>query len=108
MIPFAAYESTTPFTLVPTGCFSTNCKNGMSSFAIFCFALGGGAFGIGMGLLAAALAGAASFLTTFPVFTERRLVGPRTGKRSTKTHPTRGTGLPPMRRPSSKSHLYLP
>lgn len=33
----------------------------------------------------------------------RRLVGPRTGVRATNTHPTAGTGLPPMSRPSSKS-----
>ena len=33
-----------------------------------------------------------------------RLVGPRTGVRITNTHPTAGTGLPPMRRPSSNSH----
>ncbi len=37
-----------------------------------------------------------------------RLIGPRTGTRSTQTHPMCGTGLPPMRRPSSKSHLYSP
>ena len=33
-----------------------------------------------------------------------RLTGPRTGMRSTKTQPTWGTGFPPIRRPSSKSH----
>ncbi len=37
-----------------------------------------------------------------------RLIGPRTGTRSTHTQPTCGTGLPPMRRPSSKSHVYSP
>ncbi len=37
-----------------------------------------------------------------------RLTGPRTGTRSTHTHPTCGTGLPPIRRPSSKSHVYSP
>ena len=36
----------------------------------------------------------------------RRLTGPRTGVRATNTHPTCGTGLPPMRRPSSNSHGY--
>jgi hypothetical protein len=35
--------------------------------------------------------------------TARRLAGPRTGARSTNTQPTCGTGLPPIRRPSSKS-----
>ena len=34
----------------------------------------------------------------------RRLTGPRTGVRSRNTHPTPGTGLPPIRRPSSKTH----
>ena len=37
-----------------------------------------------------------------------RLVGPLTGSRSTNTHPTNGTGFPPMRRPSSNSHGYVP
>ena len=37
VIPFAAYDSTTAFTFEPTGCFSTNCKYGMSSLAIFAF-----------------------------------------------------------------------
>ena len=36
--------------------------------------------------------------------TARRLTGPRTGTRATKTQPTPGTGLPPQSRPSSKSH----
>jgi hypothetical protein len=40
--------------------------------------------------------------------TARRLVGPRTGDRSTKTHPTWGTGLPPTRRPGSNSQAYWP
>ena len=30
----------------------------------------------------------------------------RTGRRSTNTHPTCGTGLPPSKRPMSKSHVY--
>ena len=38
----------------------------------------------------------------------RRLVGPRTGARSMNTQPTWGTGLPPIRRPFSKSHGYWP
>ncbi len=37
-----------------------------------------------------------------------RLLGPRTGVRSVKIHPTSGTGFPPMRRPSSKSQSYSP
>ena len=38
----------------------------------------------------------------------RRLATPRTGERSTNTQPTSGTGLPPISRPSSKSHVYSP
>ncbi len=37
-----------------------------------------------------------------------RLLGPRMGKRGVKIHPTPGTGLPPMRRPSSKSQGCSP
>ena len=37
--------------------------------------------------------------------TATRLLGPRTGVRGVKIHPTPGTGLPPMSRPSSNSHL---
>src|SRR5439155_26597867 len=37
-----------------------------------------------------------------------RLFGPRTGVRATKTQPTPGNGLPPIRRPSSNSHSYSP
>src|SRR5436853_2297325 len=49
------------------------------------------------------------FLVSFRASrTDRRLAGPRTGARSTKTHPTFGTGLPPISRPSSKSHWYWP
>jgi hypothetical protein len=40
--------------------------------------------------------------------TATRLFGPRTGVRGVKIHPTPGTGLPPISRPSSKSHLYSP
>ena len=36
--------------------------------------------------------------------TARRLTGPRTGTRATKTQPTPGTGLPPQSRPSENSH----
>src|SRR4051812_20247330 len=35
--------------------------------------------------------------------TDRRLAGPRTGVRSRNTQPRPGTGLPPMRRPSSNN-----
>ena len=35
-----------------------------------------------------------------------RLTIPRTGRRNEKIQPTPGTGLPPMRRPGSKSHSY--
>ncbi|CAB4599870.1 unannotated protein [freshwater metagenome] len=41
-------------------------------------------------------------------FTALRLTGPRTGMRGTNTQPMCGTGLPPMRRPSSKSQSYWP
>ena len=40
--------------------------------------------------------------------TARRLTGPRTGVRLTKTQPIGGTGLPPTRRPSSKSQSKVP
>ncbi len=40
--------------------------------------------------------------------TATRLFGPRTGVRGVKIQPTPGTGLPPINRPSSKSHLYSP
>ncbi len=40
--------------------------------------------------------------------TARRLTGPRTGERKRNTQPTPGTGLPPTRRPSSKSHANFP
>ena len=38
----------------------------------------------------------------------RRLTGPRTGALGTYTQPTPGIGLPPIRRPSSKSHSWVP
>ena len=41
-------------------------------------------------------------------FTDSRLRGPRTGLRGVKIQPTPGTGLPPIRRPLSKSHSYSP
>ena len=40
--------------------------------------------------------------------TDSRLLGPRTGVRGVKIQPTPGTGLPPIRRPLSKSHSYSP
>ena len=42
----------------------------------------------------------------FASLTDRRLRGPRTGDRSMNTHPTWGTGLPPMSRPWSNSQPY--
>ncbi|NDB05551.1 MAG: hypothetical protein EBX95_07330 [Acidimicrobiia bacterium] len=71
---------------------------------------GGSDFGTGIGFIASALTftlGATSF---FPPFSasrmDRRLLSPRTGVRLTKTHPTFGTGLPPISRPSSNNHGY--
>jgi len=37
-----------------------------------------------------------------------RLLGPRMGKRGVKIHPTPGTGLPPISRPSSNNHGCSP
>ena len=58
----------------------------------FCLAAsrapGGGVLGTGIGRLASRLA----------FFTDFEAIG-RTGNRSMNTHPTFGTGLPPMRRP---------
>ena len=73
--------------------------------AVRVVAPGGGFFGTGMGSLARLLAvrqelvaGALDFFVAF------RDTGPRTGVRSTNTHPTCGTGFPPTSRPSSNSH----
>ena len=57
----------------------------------------------------AALAGAesGSFLD-FASAVAARLLGPRMGSRGVKIHPTPGTGLPPMRRPSLNSHGCSP
>lgn len=79
-------------------------------------ARGGGAVGTGIGPVAAIdwrrlgpsaaaapVALAARVRGVRPSRTDLRLAGPRTGVRRTNTHPTSGTGLPPMRRPSSKS-----
>lgn len=85
---------------------------------------GGGNFGTGIGP-SAEIAGGVSdeaaertplrpedrpgaLSTTFCSFTDRRLIGPLTGTRFTKTQPTWGTGLPPIKRPSSNSHAYSP
>ena len=43
----------------------------------------------------------------FVALVARRLTGPRTGTRATKTQPTPGTGLPPQRRPSANSHSWV-
>ncbi|HAB57009.1 MAG TPA: hypothetical protein DCE75_03050 [Acidimicrobiaceae bacterium] len=56
--------------------------------------------------LAAALDGGASASSAWA--RARRLTGPRTGARGTYTQPTSGIGLPPIRRPSSKSHSWVP
>ena len=107
--PCDVYASTLALTVDPTGDFSTNVKNGITSFVSRTRAPGGGAFGTGIGLLAEALAFLVFFSTTLPpLLIARRLVDPRTGSLSTNTHPTLGTGFPPSRRPSSKSHSYLP
>jgi hypothetical protein len=99
---------------------------GAAGFAPGIVALGGGAFGTGIGRLASGLdIGArlsrrprpprsASGSATPPSFLRRasltalRLIGPRTGVRATNTHPMCGTGLPPISRPSSNSHGYVP
>ena len=71
---------------------------------------GGGDLGTGIGFIASALTftlGADSFLPPFSASRmERRLLSPRTGVRLTNTHPTFGTGLPPISRPSSNNHAY--
>ena len=72
---------------------------------------GGGAVGTGIGWLASRLADRRTgFGSPRPLPPPRaarcdlRLIGPLTGRRSTNTQPTYGTGLPPISRPSSKSH----
>ena len=83
------------------------------------FGPGGGAVGTGIGCDASLLArppvrprrllGRAVPLELFLAsLTARRLIGPRTGTRGTKTQPTLGTGLPPMSRPSSNNQSYSP
>ena len=150
--PCDEYDSTVPFTLVPTGWCSTNSRNGINSLTTSpAFVVrsrrpppasnrwdtdgdeeeeagddssllgsvllrpGGGDVGTGIGSIAAALAlrllRPLSLSRCEPRFAPPRdapvafrLTGPRTGRRSTNTQPTCGTGLPPIRRPSSKSH----
>lgn len=46
----------------------------------------------------------APFSASDLLFTAARLFGPRTGVRGVKTHPTPGTGFPPISRPGSNSH----
>ena len=71
---------------------------------------GGGAVGTGIGRLASLLAVRRLALGSDdrpPLRAARwdlRLTAPFTGRRSTKTQPTFGTGLPPISRPSSNSH----
>ena len=75
---------------------------------------GGGDFGTGMGFMATALTLARVRLAGMTSSSEpglasrtaRRLLSPRTGTRSTNTHPILGTGLPPIKRPSSNSQGY--
>jgi len=64
---------------------------------------GGGVLGTGIGADASLLGRLAARPGAFLSRTARRLTGPRTGARGTKTQPTWGTGLPPMSRPSSNS-----
>ncbi len=78
---------------------------------------GGGALGTGMGRLASGLptrivvdfalepAGLRRRLASFIAL---RLMAPRTGMRGTNTQPMCGTGLPPIRRPSSNNQSYCP
>src|SRR5215213_5468182 len=136
--PCDEYDSTTPFTLLPTGWCSTNSRNGSRSLtgpplgaAVARSAAtgtgagaggtplvrrtpGGGAVGTGIGRLACGLAWRRDGRLSRPPPPPRaervalRLTGPLTGRRSTKTQPTNGTGLPPIRRPSSNSHGYSP
>ena len=58
----------------------------------------------------AALAGAEAWspCLAFASAVAARLFGPRIGRRGVKIHPTPGTGLPPISRPSSKSHGCSP
>src|SRR5689334_17538368 len=65
---------------------------------------GGGELGTGIGADAALLA-AAGRPPPRALRVAIRLLGPRTGVRSTKIQPTPGTGRPPISRPASKSHL---
>ena len=65
---------------------------------------GGGLVGIGIGRLASLLAVRREPAPSLFEPRALRLTGPFTGTRFTNTQPTCGTGLPPIRRPSSKSH----
>src|SRR5882757_3396231 len=82
---------------------------------------GGGAFGTGIGPRSSPLElgpACCAFFTAEPdparvrfrpaARVAMRLFGPRTGVRAMNTHPTPGTGFPPIRRPSSNSHSYSP
>ena len=93
------------FTGSPTFRTSTVEEAFLVPLAFRVVAAGGGFFGTGIGSLACLLA-VRRELVAGPVdfFVALRDTGPRTGVRSTNTHPTCGTGFPPTSRPSSKSH----
>ena len=76
--------------------------------AAFLARRGGGADGIGSGRLASSEPEEVPRLEPRFSRVARRLVGPRTGVRQTKTHPMAGTGLAPSSRPSSNSQSYCP
>ena len=69
---------------------------------------GGGLVGMGSGSLASSEPDEVPRFGLRASRVARRLVGPRTGVRHTKTQPMAGTGLAPRRRPSSKSQSYWP
>ena len=126
--PCDEYDSTTPDTAVPTGCSPMNSRKGSNSFTVLAAPPppdaaagagagsgaervarpGGGEVGTGMGSDAMGDAfGARSDPTLRRASRVARFdFGPRTGVRATNTQPTCGTGLPPTRRPSSKSHSW--
>ena len=97
-----------------------NCKKGKMSltdlevpaFLAGIVAPGGNDFGTGIGFIASALT--LTLATPLPGLSAegcasrmaRRLLSPRTGVRFTNTQPTFGTGLPPIKRPSSNNHSY--
>jgi hypothetical protein len=99
---------------------SATASGGSTSTGSLRRTIGGGAVGTGIGRLASRLAwrrdpresrGSRASRPSRPprdALVALRLTGPFTGRRSTKTQPTNGTGLPPISRPSSNSHGYSP